>query len=219
MATRPFYKRIGYNALWLWFRISTVLFFRTRVFGREHVPKSGPGVICSNHQSHFDPGMVGLSLDRRSNFLARRTLFDVPVLKWILVYVDSIPIDREGPALGGIKETLKRLKRGELVVMFPEGTRTRDGEVAPLKPGVTTFARRAEAPLVPMGIDGAYQAWPRDRWYPWFSQIIVVIGPPIMPDEFARYTDEELVAELERRIRACHTQARRYRETHQLVPS
>jgi 1-acyl-sn-glycerol-3-phosphate acyltransferase len=208
MATRPFYKRIGYNALWVLFRLNSILFFRMRVYGREHAPRHGPALICANHQSHFDPGLIGLSLDTRVNFLARRTLFDKAWLRWILEYLDSIPIDREGPALGGIKETLKRLKNEELVVIFPEGTRTRDGEISPLKPGFTTLARRAKALMVPIGIDGAYQAWPRDRWYPWFSQVVLVIGPPLTPEEVDSLSDAALVAELERRIRACHALAR-----------
>lgn len=213
MASRPLYKRWGYNAIRTFCRLAGVLGFGLRVFGREHAPHGGAALVCANHQSHFDPLIVGLSLDVRINTLARRSLWDVPVLKHVITYLDAIPIERDGMALAGIKETLKRLKQNEPVVIFPEGTRSRDGEVAPLKPGFTTLARRAGVPLVPIGFDGAYQAWPRTQFFPGFSQVVVVIGEPIRPAQFAEMDDAELVAELERRIRACHAFARRFRQS------
>jgi 1-acyl-sn-glycerol-3-phosphate acyltransferase len=213
MASRPLYKRWGYNAIRIFCRLAGVLGFGLRVFGRQNAPRGGAALICANHQSHFDPLIVGLSLDFRINTLARRSLWDVPVLKYLITYLDAIPIERDGMALAGIKETLKRLKQNEPVVIFPEGTRSRDGEVAPLKPGFTTLARRAEVPLVPIGFDGAYQAWPRTQLLPGFSQIVVVIGEPIRPAQIAEMSDEQLVAELERRIRECHAFARRFRRS------
>lgn len=211
---RPFSKRIGYNALRVICRLFGTLGFGIRVVGREHAPADGPAVWCSNHQSHFDPMIVGLCYDGRLNYLARRTLFEKVPLRYFLEYFDSIPIDREGPALGGIKETLKRLKRGEQVLVFPEGTRTRDGEIAPLKPGVTTIAKRSKGPVIPVAMDGAYQAWPRTRPWPWFNRIAVVIGEPITAREVEQLSDENLLAELERRMRACHAQARKIRLSH-----
>jgi 1-acyl-sn-glycerol-3-phosphate acyltransferase len=213
MASRPLYKLWGYEAVKVLSQLGGVLGFGLRVFGREHAPASGSALVCSNHQSHFDPVLIGLSVPSRLNYLARRTLFDAPALRPVIEYFDAIPIDREGPALGGIKETLKRLKRGEQVLIFPEGTRTRDGEVAPLKPGFTTLARRAAAPIVPIGFDGAYQAWPRTHKLPGLSQIVIVIDEPILPSEFESLTDDALVAEVERRIRACHARARAYRRS------
>jgi len=155
--------------------------------------------------------LVGLSLDRRLNYLARETLFDFAPLRLIIQSLDAIPIDREGLGLAGLKETLRRVKRGELVLIFPEGTRSQDGEVAPLKPGFSALAKRAKVPLVPVGIDGAYQAWPRNQLLPWVGTIHVHIGAPI-PVEQAQAADErELVAEVESRIRHCYQVARRGR--------
>src|SRR6185369_4246968 len=95
--------------------------------------------------------------------------------------LDAIPIDRDGLGLAGLKETLKRLKRGEMVLIFPEGTRTPDGQVAPLKPGFCAIARRANVPLVPVAIDGAFDAWPRFSPVPRPATIHVEFGPPIEP--------------------------------------
>jgi len=146
------------------------------------------------------------------NYLARESLFRVPVLKHLIRFLDSIPIDRDGSGIAGLKETLKRLKAQELVLIFPEGTRTTNGDALPLKPGFCAIARRSKAPLVPVGLDGAYHAWPRSASFPRPARMAVVIGPPILPSEAAAMTDEQLVTELERRMQACHQRARFLRE-------
>ena len=105
-------------------------------------------------------------------------------------------------------ETLKRLKRGELVLLFPEGTRTNDGEVQAIKPGFCALARRAEVPLVPVAVDGAFDAWPRQRSFPRPAVIHVQFGEPILPAQVKLLSDEQLVREVESRIRACHARAR-----------
>jgi 1-acyl-sn-glycerol-3-phosphate acyltransferase len=211
-APRTLGQRLVYDAFRLFARLTGSLLFGLRVEGRHLFPADGAALICANHQSYFDPVLVGLACDRRLNYLARASLFKVPVLKHLIHYLDAIPIDREGTGIAGLKETLKRLKRGELVLIFPEGTRTRDGEVAPLKAGFSSLARRSKAALVPVGIDGAFQAWPRTQPLPSPERIHIVIGEPLGPGEIADLSDDEMVAELERRIRACHAAAREGRQ-------
>ena len=94
------------------------------------------------------------------------------------------------------------------MLIFPEGTRTHDGEVAALKPGFLAVARRSGVPLIPVGLDGAYQAWPRTAAFPRLGRIAISIGKPIWPNEVAASKDEELLTELQRRIAVCHAQAR-----------
>jgi 1-acyl-sn-glycerol-3-phosphate acyltransferase len=212
MAQRSFTKRIGYSLLQVLAQLSGILLFSIRCRGRENIPAEGGVLICSNHQSFFDPVLVGIGFKRRLNYLARKTLFRFFAFRWLIEFLDAIPIDREGGGLGGLKETLKRLKHGELVLIFPEGTRTRDGEVAALKPGFVALARRGKAPLLPVAVDGAYDAWPREARFPSLSQIHVWIGEPMTPDLVQSLNDEQLVAELERRIRDCHASARRSRQ-------
>jgi 1-acyl-sn-glycerol-3-phosphate acyltransferase len=208
---RTLAQRLGYDTLRVLARLLVVGLFRVRVAGREHWPATGGGLVCANHQSYFDPPLVGLTCSRRMNYLARDSLMRVPGLSQLITFLDAIPIDREGSGLAGLKETLKRLKAGELVLIFPEGTRTYDGEVAPLKPGFIAVARRSRVPLVPVGLDGAYQSWPRTAWFPRLTRLAVVIGEPISPDQVAELSDEDLLAELEQRILTCHTEARRMR--------
>lgn len=189
-------------------RLTAVTVFQFRCAGRELVPATGGGLVLSNHQSNLDPVLVGLACDRRLNYVARQTLFRFAPLRWLINSLDAIPIDRDGTGLGGLKETLRRLKRGEMVLLFPEGTRTPNGEVQSMKPGFCAIARRAAVPLVPVALDGAYDAWPRQRAFPRRAAIHVQFGTPITPQEIALWTDEQLVAEVERRIRDCHALAR-----------
>jgi 1-acyl-sn-glycerol-3-phosphate acyltransferase len=208
---RSLTKRVGYGVCHVLCRLFGTALFRIRVMGREHVPATGGGLVCANHQSYFDPVIVGLAVDRRLNYLARDTLFHNPLFKWIIDFLDAIPIDREGGGLAGLKETLRRLKQDEFVLIFPEGTRTRDGNVQALKSGFCAVARRGQQPLIPVGFDGAFQAWPRSSPLPQLSSIAVVIGEPITPDMMATLDDAGLVAELQRRIVDCFSQARRLR--------
>lgn len=201
-------QRAVHDGLRVLARFTVVWLYGLRVSGRENWPATGGALVCSNHQSHFDPPLVGLTCSRRMNYLARDTLFKVPLLKQLIQFLDAIPIDREGGGLAGLKETLRRLKAGELVLIFPEGTRTRDGEVAPLKPGFIAVARRSRVPLVPVALDGAFQAWPRTAKLPRLGRLAVVIGPPITPAEIEELTDEDLLAELEQRILTAHAEAR-----------
>lgn len=203
-ARRSLLKTAWYNFLHVCCRTFAVVAFRVRVAGRERVPLTGGLLVCSNHQSHLDPVLVGLAVDRRLNYLARDTLFRFLPLRLLIESLDAIPIERDGFGLAGIKETLRRLKREEGVLIFPEGTRTRDGSIAPLKPGFASLARRGRVPLLPVAIYGAYAAWPRSAPLPRPSNICIVIGEPISPSEIERMSDEQLIATLAQRIANCH---------------
>lgn len=205
---RSLFKRFGYNAIRLFARLNGVLFFQVRCHGRENWPDDGGGLVCSNHQSHLDPILVGLASDRRMNFLARRTLFGFAPFRWLIMFLDSIPLEREGMGIGGLKETLRRVKRGELVLIFPEGTRTSDGKIADFKPGFCAIARRVDLKLIPVGIDGAYTSWPKTRRFPRRTVIQVCIGKPITSAEISEWDDQQLVAELQRRVTDCFETAK-----------
>ena len=161
-------------------------------------------LVVSNHQSHFDPPLVGAGCPRRMNFLARETLFRFAPFRWLINSLDAIPIDRDGLGLNGIKESLRRLKRGEMVLIFPEGTRTRDGNVADFRPGFTVLAARAKAWILPVAIEGAFAAWPRWKKLPGLGTIHVHYGEPLPPEEVVATDERELVAEVQRRVRECH---------------
>src|SRR4051794_37732000 len=215
---RPLSNRAWQALLKFLARLAAVTLFRVRARGRELVPATGGGLLLSNHQSNLDPLFVGLTCNRRLNYVARDTLLRFGPLRWLLRTLDAIPIDREGLGLAGLKETLKRLKRGEMVLLFPEGTRTRNGELQPIKPGFCVVARRAGVPIVPVALAGSYEAWPRQRRIFRPTPIHVHYGPPLLPAEFSRLDDEELVAEVERRIRACFEAAALARQRAMRLP-
>ena len=164
-------------------------------------------MVLSNHQSHLDPILLGISLRRRTNFLARETLFRFWPLRLLIQSLDTIPIDREGSGLAGLKEMLRRLKAGEIVLVFPEGTRTPDGRLGPIKPGFCAVARRAGVPLLPVAIEGAFAAWPRWRWFPRPAVIHVSLGEPLDPATIRSMDDDQLIREVERRILLCQHEA------------
>jgi len=188
-------------------QVLAVAIFRGRHTGRENMPAEGPVLIVSNHQSHLDPILVGIGCRRRINYVARESLFRFAPFGWFIRSVGAFPIDREGVGLSGIKESLKRLKQGEMVLIFPEGTRTPDGHIAAFRPGFTALAVRAQASILPVGIDGAFQAWPRTRRFPRPGRIRVHFGRPIAPEQFAGRNERELLAEVERRVRECRARA------------
>ena len=189
-----------------------------RCHGRGQVPRSGGVLVVCNHQSHFDPVLVGLAVDRRLNFLARDTLFGFAPFRWLIRSLDAIPIDREGLGLSGLKETLRRLAQGEMVLVFPEGARTHDGEIAPLKPGFSLLVRRARVPIVPVVLEGPFEAWPRQQKLPRVPLLEIDIGPTLMPEEVAHLREDVLVPLLEARLREGLVRARRRRERRQGDP-
>ena len=208
MSQRSWAQRWTYSISRVIVRWIAAIVFRARIEGTENFPQTGGGLICSNHQSYLDPIIVGMTCQRELCYVARESLFQWTILRWLMTWYNTIPIRRDGLGLSAIKEILRRLRRDELVLIFPEGTRTADGEVRELRAGFCAIARRTQAPLIPVAIDGAYQIWPRDRKWPRLGKIAVCIGEPISTAAMKSLADEELVAELARRISACHAQAR-----------
>ncbi|MCS7304358.1 MAG: 1-acyl-sn-glycerol-3-phosphate acyltransferase [Thermoguttaceae bacterium] len=217
--------RWGYRLLYAIARrvcqVFAVGLYQVRYTGRENIPPEGGVLVVANHQSHFDPPLVGMGCMRELNYLARDSLFRVRPLRWIMELFDTIPIKRDGMGLEGIKETLRRLKQGEMVLMFPEGTRCWDGQVGPFRPGFTTLALRSGASILPVGIEGAYQVWPRWRRFPHLvGRIHVHYGPVLSPEEIQALAqhEQDLVEEVRNRVRACLAVLRRHPNFAHLPP-
>lgn len=191
--------------------MGAILGFRIRYFGQNNIPKKGGILMVANHQSHLDPPLIGAGCPRQMNFVARKTLFDIPILGPLIAKLRAIPIDRDGMGISGIKESLRRLKHGEPILLFPEGTRSQTGEIAPFLPGFTALAIRSKAAIVPAAIDGAYQAWPRSRKFPLPGRVDVCFGPPIEPELVKQLSERDLLQTVETRVRECLDDLRRQR--------
>jgi 1-acyl-sn-glycerol-3-phosphate acyltransferase len=195
--------------------------FSLRTEGMRHVPRTGPALLIANHQSFFDPDLVGLAARRHLCFLARKTLFRNKLFALIIRSLEAIPIDHEGIGIDGIRDILKQLEAGRAVLVFPEGERTHDGHINQLRPGVALLIKRAQAPVVPVGIAGAYEAWPRHRAFPspaplflpeQRGTIAVSVGPPLDGRQLAELPRENLLEDLFDELKKAQDRAERLRK-------
>ena len=170
-----FYYWLGYN-LSRW--IAQVL-FRFRILHRERMIQTGPVILAMNHQSYLDPPLAGNACDRSIYFLAKRTLLDVAIFRWLLPKLNVIPVDQEGMDRSALKAVIRVLKANQGVLIFPEGSRTLDGDLQPGLPGVGLIIAKTLAPVVPMRIFGAHEALPRGQGRLRLARITVVVGHPI----------------------------------------
>ena len=161
-----------------------LLKYRLRVSGREHVPARGGAVIAANHCSYLDPPvMAGCSNRRIVHFMARDTLFSNPVARWFFPRVGVIALDRTKGDLGALKKAIATLKEGHVIGLFPEGTRSPDGQMREAKGGIGFLIAKGNVPVVPLYISGTFAAFPKgaDKLRP--GRLVARFGPPISPDE------------------------------------
>ena len=212
---RSVFQRAFYRFVRLIVTIWFVLFYKIRVHNIEQSIQRGSAMIMANHQSNLDPIVIGALYPGYVSFLAKKALFKYPPLSWVLFGLDCIPIDRESTGIGGMKETLRRLKKGYRMVLFPEGQRSFDGEMVPLMSGFCALFKRTKVPIVPIGLDGPFQAWPRGTMIPRPGHIHAVVGKPIYYSDVEHLSDREMTEYVGERIRECFEQARLLREQKQ----
>src|SRR4051812_21056498 len=141
--------------------------------------QSGPVIVAMNHQSFLDPPLAGNACDRPIYFLAKKSLMKLPVLGPVLPKLNVIPVDQEGGDRSALKALIRILRSGNCALVFPEGSRTIDGNLQPALPGVGFVIAKTLAPVVPMRIFGAHEALPRGGGRLRFHPIAIVIGEPI----------------------------------------
>lgn len=153
-------------------RIIRLLSFRVEYVGRENVPADGSIIVCSNHQSNWDPVLLAGAMPKQRplRFFAKKELFDVPVLKRILTRSGQIPVSRGEGDRQALRIVLQKLKEDEVISIFPEGTRSKDGTLGKAQAGVGFFALRSDAAVLPIAIIGKYK---------FRSKLKVIIGKPI----------------------------------------
>lgn len=144
--------------------------FRIKVIGKENIPKEGPVIICSNHISNFDPPVVGITSSRDISFMAKGELFESKFSNKLLTNLNAFPIQRGAADRTALRNGLKVLKKGKTLGLFPEGTRSKTGELGEPLSGIGFFALRSEAEVVPCAIIGSYKG---------FNKLTVAYGEPL----------------------------------------
>ncbi len=175
-----------YRTAWIVLFIIYKIFFRFKVHGRENVPKGERGIILTpNHQSYLDPPLVGISLRRPVTYLAKDYLFKAPLLGLVIRALGAIPIKSENKKsdLGSIRQLLKNLQAGKQILVFPEGTRSWDGQFQKPEEGVGFLAIKSKAHVVPAYIHGTFAAYPKGA--KWFKcrQVNIFFGRSFIPAE------------------------------------
>jgi 1-acyl-sn-glycerol-3-phosphate acyltransferase len=199
---------IWYRAVQYLLAILATVLVRWRATGQGNVPATGGVLLVSNHLSFLDVILLGLPLRRPLNYVARSTLF-VSILGWFIRSVGAFPIQREGMGASGMKETLRRLRAGGIVTLFPEGTRSYDGQLGPLKPGIAVLVQRVGVPVVPAGVAGMFEVWPRSRPFPVPHPVRIHYGRPIYPNELEGLDTEAITGLIRNRMEESFLEASR----------
>jgi len=160
-------------------RFAAESLFRLQIYGQENIIEEGPALLAMNHQSYLDPPLAAICCHRQISFLARKTLLEIPLLGPLIKRLNVIPLDRDGGDASALKTVIRLLKSGGSTIVFPEGTRTRDGQMGPGQAGVGYIIAKTLAPVVPMRVFGAFEAFPRTAKLPKPGKITIVIGAPM----------------------------------------
>ena len=162
--------------------------------GASLVPRTGGVILASNHQSFLDVLILGGACPRPVRYMARRSLWENPVLGWLITDWKAIPVSRDRPGKDELRSILETVRGGEVLALFPEGTRTVDGSIGELRGGIGFLARKAGVPVVPVLIRGAFEAWPRGRRLPRRGRVRIAFGRAVQYSD--AWEDREVAAGL-----------------------
>jgi 1-acyl-sn-glycerol-3-phosphate acyltransferase len=171
---------IWYRLGWWAYRALFKCYFRWHVYNAERVPLTGGVILASNHASYLDPPLVGAGVRRGINYLARENLFRFPVMGWVLRQWQVVPVDRDGGGAAGLRAIMDRLLAGGAIILFPEGTRTRDGNLHPARSGIGLTVIKSTAPVVPVRVFGTFEAYGRHLRLPRPRRVAVKYGQPML---------------------------------------
>jgi 1-acyl-sn-glycerol-3-phosphate acyltransferase len=205
-------RTTGYRAARRLFRLLFGVWFRPLVTGRANVPEEGPAILAPVHRSFADFGFNAFVTDRKLFFMAKGELWEHRLLGRLLDTLGAFPVHREAADREALRHAEAVLRQGQVLVLFPEGTRREGPEVGELLEGAAFLAARTGAPIVPVGIGGSDRAMPKGRLVPAPLRIRVVVGPPVSPPartgRVARSRVHAITEELQQRIQQAYDLAR-----------
>lgn len=178
--------------------------YRHQVYGLHHFPR-GATIIAPTHTSYYDPIIVGISVPQEIHYLAKYELFEYPLFGRLIKRLNAHPISGTTQDIGSFRLIGELIKQNKKVVIFPEGLRTPDGNIAPIKPGIGMLAQRNKCSILPVYLHGVYEVWPVWKKFPRpFGKIVAVIGSPIIPQNYwssdKRRAQEEIAQALELKL-------------------
>jgi 1-acyl-sn-glycerol-3-phosphate acyltransferase len=199
---------VSYAAIVLFIRfLERVLCRKVEIVGKEHVPRRGPLIVASNHLNNADPPIIAAALPRRAVFMAKKEMFDWPVLSWLFKAFGAFPVRRGEVDLRAMRRAIQELEKGRALMMFPEGTRSRDARLHRGRPGTAILAMKTGAPILPVAIYGTeHIKWPWLFFKPLaIAHVRVTFGEPFFLPKVDRITTkvaEEYTDLIMRRIAA-----------------
>lgn len=207
---RPVPDRLVYAACRVVVTLLATLLYRHRVYGASNVPLEGAALLVANHQSHLDPPIIAVSTPRTQWILARVGLFRNRFFGWLIRTLMALPIDESAGDIRAIRQATEKLEMGEALCLFPEGSRSPDGAMRPFKRGAVLLIRRSRCPIVPVAVEGCFDAFPRGARLPrLFGQRTgVMFGRPIAHDDLMREGADAALERLEREVDALRLELR-----------
>jgi len=151
------------------------IFWKMEIIGLENIPKEGSLIVAANHTSNLDPVILGAAFNRKMNFIAKKEVFNNFIGNFVCKRLNAFPVDRKKIDIKALKHALNVLQNKEVLGIFPEGTRSIDGELKDFKLGIIRMAMKTDAPILPVGIDGAHQIFPRGKIIPAFFKHKIVV--------------------------------------------
>ncbi len=211
-----FDKKIYWFSFWI-IRSLYQTILKGEIEGLRNIPSSGPIILASNHSSHLDPPLLGCNILRVVTYFARKTLWKPGVGGAWMTAVGAIPIDRDGESdISAMKSTLKALKNGAVLTLFPEGTRSPDGTLQTAKPGIGLIAAKSQASIIPCRIFNAHKALSKDSMLPNLDiSIHIAYGEPLLPTDYdpGKSVGKERYQQIADNIMAAISQIKRPRVT------
>lgn len=168
-----------YNIFYNLSKILAKTFFSMKVIHPERMIEEGPLILAVNHSSYFDPPLAGICSKRAVYYLARKDLMKWPILGPLFPQMNVIPVERGGNDMSALRDVIKKVREGNGIVLFPEGTRSKDGNLQSAKAGIGLIIAKTRAPVLPIRIFGAYEAFPKGTKGLKLTKIKVVLGEPI----------------------------------------